>query len=87
MRKIVEEEDGEITSFPTNISKTHEDMEQLLQSNLSTTSEDPRTPGGQAKLPEMRMQAQVTPNKKSTQTIQPTFPSKGKKKKEEGIQP
>ena len=51
------------------------------------TSEDPRTPGGQAKLPEMRTQVQVTPNKKSTQTTQPTFPSKGKKKKEEEIQP
>ena len=32
-------------------------------------------------------QAQVTPNKKSTETIQPTYPSKGKNQKEEVIQP
>ena len=32
-------------------------------------------------------QAQVTPNKKSTQITQPAFPSKGKNQKEEGIQP
>ena len=35
----------------------------------------------------MRTQAQFTPNRKSTQTIQPTFPSKGKNQKEEVIQP
>ena len=38
-------------------------------------------------LPPTRTQAQVTLNKKSTQTTQPTFLSKGKKKKEEEIQP
>ena len=32
-----------------------------------------------------RMQAQVTPNKKSTQTTKPTLPTKGKNQKEEGI--
>ena len=29
-----------------------------------------------------RTQAQITPNKKSTQTTQPTFPSKGKNNRE-----
>jgi len=38
------------------------------------------------KMHQIRTQAQVTPNKKSTQTIQPTYPSKGKNQKEEGIQ-
>ena len=33
-KKMVEEEDGEITSLPTNISKTHQEMEQLLQGHL-----------------------------------------------------
>ena len=51
------------------------------------TAEDPRPPEGQAKLPVMRTQAQFTPNRKSTQTTQPTFPSKGKNQKEEVIQP
>jgi len=32
-KKMMEEEDGEIASLPTNTSKTHQDMEQL-QSNL-----------------------------------------------------
>ena len=41
------------------------------------TAEDPRHSGGQAKFPEIRTQAQVTPNKKATQTTRPTFPSKG----------
>ena len=36
------------------------------------TAEDPRPPEGQAKLPVMRTQAQFTPNRKSTQTTQPT---------------
>ena len=34
-----------------------------------------------------RMQTQVTFNKKSTQTTEPTFPTKGKNQKEEGIWP
>ena len=34
-----------------------------------------------------RTQAQVIPNKKSTQTTQPTFPYKGKNQKEEVTQP
>ena len=37
--------DGEIASLPLNTSKTHQDMEQLLQSNLYKTAEDPRPPG------------------------------------------
>jgi len=32
-----------------------------------------------------RMQTHVTFNKKSTQTTEPTFPTKGKNQKEEGI--
>ena len=35
--------------------------------------------------PPTRTQARVTPNKKSTQTTQPTFPSNGKIQKEEII--
>ena len=34
-----------------------------------------------------RIQAQVTPNKKSTQTTQTNFPYKGKNQKEEEIKP
>ena len=39
------------------------------------------------KMHQIRKQAQVTPNKKSTQNLQPTFLSKGKSRKEEEIQP
>ena len=47
------------------------------------------TPGlqEQAKLPEIRTQAQVALNKNSTQTTTPTFPSEGKNQNEEVIQP
>ena len=38
-------------------------------------------------LPPTRTQAQVTLNKKSTQTTQPTFPSKGKNQEEKEYKP
>ena len=41
---------------------------------------------GTSPLP-TRTQAQVTPNKKSTQTTKPTVPSKDKNQKQKGIQP
>ena len=37
--------------------------------------------------PPTKKQAQVTPNKKSTETITQTFPYKGKNQMEEEIQP
>ena len=51
------------------------------------TAEDPRAPGGQAKLLELRMQAQVTPNKKSTQTTHQPFPPRAKTKRKKEYNP
>ena len=52
-KKMVEEEDGEITSLPTNTSETHQDTA------TAPTAEDPRPPEGQAELLGMRDQTNI----------------------------
>ena len=50
-----------------------------------TTSHSPDHQRENNSPPHTRTQAQITPNKKSIQTTQPTTPSKGKSQKEEGL--
>lgn len=53
-KKMVGGKTGRLPASPQIHKGTHQDTEQLLQSNFYMTAEDPRPPNRQANLPEVR---------------------------------